>query len=146
MNLADNSKARFDYDIVETFEAGLELLGSEVKSVRNKQVKLEGAYAIIRGGEVFITGLNIAQYQPNNPDATFDSGRVKRLLISKKEREEIVGKLSSKGLTLVPISMYNKGRYIKLSVGLGRKKKKHDKRQTIKKRETDRELRRSLTK
>ena len=145
MTLADNSKARFDYEITETFEAGIELVGSEVKSVRKKQVKLEGAYALIRGGAVFITGFFIAPYQPNNEGATFDSYRIRPLLLAKKETQALVGKLAAKGLTLVPISMYNKGRFIKLSLGLGRKKKKHDKRQAIKKRESDREARRSLT-
>jgi SsrA-binding protein len=145
MTFADNPKAHFDYEITETFEAGLELLGPEVKSLRQKQAKLEGSYAIIRGGEVWVTGLFIAPYQANNEDAKFDSDRIRRLLLAKNEREEIVGKLSAKGLTLVPISMYNKGRYIKLKLGLGRKKKKFDKRQTIKKRDTDREIRRSLT-
>jgi SsrA-binding protein len=145
-NLAANSKGHFDYEIIDTIEVGMELLGPEVKSIRNKQVKLEGAYALIRGGEAFITGLYIAPYQAANKNAIFDSYRIRRLLIAKKELQELVGRMASGNLTLIPLSMYNKGRFIKLSLGLAKKKKKHDKRESIKKRDTDRDIRRSLTK
>ncbi len=141
---ADNKKVRFDYELLETTEVGLELTGPEVQSIRHKKLSLEGARAVIRGGEGYLIGATIAPYQPNNPDAASDPERAVRLLLSKKELGELVGKAERPGLTLVPISVYNKGRIFKLSLGLVRGKKKYDKRETIKRREADREIGRSL--
>jgi SsrA-binding protein len=141
---ADNKKVRFDYEILETTEAGLDLLGPEVQSIRHKNLSLDGARVVIRGGEGYLIGATIAPYQPNNPDARTDPERPIRLLLSKKELSELAGKVERPGLTLVPISVYNKGRIFKLSVGLVRGKKKYDKRETIKRREADRDIGRSL--
>jgi SsrA-binding protein len=140
----ENKKVRFNYEILETFDAGLELFGGEVKAVRKKQMSLEGSHVVVRGGEAYLVGATIALYQPNNDDSKYDPDRNRRLLLAKKELKELIGKSEQRGLTLVPISVYNKRRYLKLSIGLVRGKKKFDKRETIKKREADREVRRSL--
>lgn len=144
MKLADNKKAFFNYQIIDTYNLGMVLTGSEVKSIRLGRVKLDGSKVLIRGDEAYLLGVNINPYQPNNPSALIVKDRPIKLLISKKELSELVGKVSRQGLTLVPISMYNKGRYLKLEVALAKGKKKFDKREVIKKRDTERDLRRSL--
>ncbi len=142
--LIQNKQARFDYEILETFDAGIELFGYEVKSVRNGQGSLEGSFIGVRGKEAFLIGSNIPPFQPKNAPKSFDPKRVRKLLLTKKELQTLVGNESQKGLTLIPILMYNKGRNIKLEFGIARKKKKFDKRESIKKRESDREIRRTL--
>ncbi len=144
MSLISNKKARLNYEILETFEAGIELLGLEVKSVKRGEVSLEGSYIVVRGGEAFLTGADIAPYQPSNTPKDYDSRRNRKLLLTKKELTELEKKEAQKGLTILPISMYNKGRKIKVELAVARGKKKFDKRQTIKKRESDREIRRTL--
>jgi SsrA-binding protein len=139
-----NKKATFNYEILETFEAGLELLGCEVKSLRAKRGSLEGAHITVRGGEAFLIGAHIPAYQVKNAPQDFDERRMRRLLLSKKELSSLAGTESTKGLTLVLISVYNKQRNLKLEIGVGRGKKKHDKRETLKRRESDREIRRTL--
>jgi SsrA-binding protein len=141
---ADNRQARFNYEILEHLTAGIELLGAEVKSVRAGRMSLTGAYVIIRGGEAFLTGANIAPYQAKNTSADFEPERLRRLLLSKKELESLVNYESTKGLTIVPLTVYNKGRYIKVDIAIGRGKKKFDKRETLKKRDTERDLKRTL--
>lgn len=142
--LIENRKARFNYEILETFEAGIELLGFEVKAVKGKQGSLDGSYVTLRGSEAFLMNANIPPYQPKNTPDSYDPKRIRRLLLTKKEIRELVGTERQKGLTIVPLEMYNKGRTIKVRLGLVRGKKKFDKRETIKKRETDREIRRTL--
>lgn len=144
MALIQHPKATFDYEILETFEAGIELLGHEVKALRAHQGSLLGAYVVVRGGEAYLVGATIPPYQQNNTAKDYDPTRPRRLLLSKKELGILANTESTKGLTLIPISVYNKGRVLKLSVGIGRGKKKFDKRESIKKRETDREVRRTL--
>lgn len=146
MDLIRNKKAKFDYQILDRYEAGLELLGPEVKSLKKGQGKLDGAHVIIRGDEAFVVGLDIPPYQPNNMPENYDPGRTKKLLLKKKEIREIEGKLSRQKLTIVPISVYNKGKVLKLSVALAKGKKEYDKRETIKRREADREMGRTLKK
>jgi SsrA-binding protein len=113
-----------------------------VKSVRSGKVSLEGAFIIVRGGEAFLINANIQPYQVKNTDKEYDPIRNRKLLLTKKEIGELASSEKNKSLTIVPISMYNKGRKIKLSLALVKGKKKFDKRETIKKRETDREVRR----
>ena len=139
---AENRKARFEYEIVEKYETGIELLGSEVKSVRGGQMSLEGAFVIIRGGEAYLINANVPPYQPKNAPKDYDPLRNRRLLLTKKEIAELAGSEKNKSLTIVPISVYNKNRKNKVEIALVKGKKKHDKRETIKKRETDREIRR----
>lgn len=144
-NYAENRKARFDYEILEKYEAGIELLGTEVKSVRGGQMSLEGAFVIVRGGEAFLINSNIPPYQVKNAPADYDPLRNRKLLLTKKENTELTGSEKNKSLTIVPLSVYNpgnKGRKIKLEIAVVKGKKKFDKRESIKKRDTDRELRR----
>lgn len=139
---AQNRKVHFDYEILEKYESGIELLGTEVKSVRGGRMSLEGAFVIIRGGEAFIINANIPPYQPSNTPKDYDPLRNRKLLLTKKEIAELGGNEKNKALTIVPISVYNKGRKIKVEIALVKGKKKYDKRETTKKRETDREIRR----
>ncbi|OHA58775.1 MAG: SsrA-binding protein [Candidatus Vogelbacteria bacterium RIFOXYD1_FULL_44_32] len=139
-----NKKAFFNYEITEKYTAGVELLGLEVKSVKNGHGSLEGAYVILRGGEAFLTGATIPPYQPSNSPDDYDPMRVRRLLLQKKELKELEEASQTAGLTIVPLGMYNKGRYVKVDIAIGRGKKKFDKRETIKKRDTDRDIRRTL--
>ena len=144
MALIENKKVFFNYEILEKFEAGIELLGFEVKALRRGMGSLEGAHVVIRGGEAFMTGATVAPYQPNNTPADYDPKRNRRLLLTKEEIARLAGLESKLGLTIVPISVYNKGRKLKVEVASVRGKKKFDKRDTIKKRESDREIRRTL--
>jgi SsrA-binding protein len=141
---AENRKAHFNYEILEKYEAGIELLGSEVKSVRGGQMSLEGAFVIIRGGESFLINANVPPYQAKNAPKDYDALRNRKLLLTKKEIVELAGSEKNKSLTIVPISVYNKGRKIKIEIALVKGKKKFDKRETLKKRDTDRELRREM--
>lgn len=144
-NYAENRKARFDYEILEKYKSGIELLGTEVKSVRLGRMSLEGAFVIARGGEAFLINSNIPAYQPKNADKNYDPLRNRKLLLTKKEIAELAGSEKNKSLTIIPISVYNKGRKIKLEIALVKGKKKHDKRESIKKRDVDREVRRTLS-
>lgn len=144
MSLIENKKAFFNYEVGEKYEAGLELLGPEVKSLKNRQGSLEGAFVIVRGGEAFLVGAHIPPYQSNNSPKGYDPYRARRLLLSKKEIGILATETHANKLTIVPISVYNKGTKVKLSLGLARRKKKYDKREAIKKRDTERDLGRSL--
>jgi len=143
-SLIQNKKAYFNYEITEKFTAGIELFGFEVKSVRGKKGQLEGAYITIRGGEAYLIGANIPAYQPKNAPTDFDPLRNRKLLLTKKEIKQLADVEAKKGLTIVAIAVYNAGRKLKLEIGIARGKKSFDKRETIKKRETDREIRRTL--
>ena len=144
VHYAENRKVRFNYEILEKYETGIELLGTEVKSVRGGQMSLEGAFVIVRGGEAFLINVNIPPYQPKNTPKDYDPLRNKKLLLTKKEITKLAGSEKNKSLTIVPISVYNKNRKIKVEIALVKGKKKFDKRETIKKRDTDREIRRTL--
>ena len=124
---AENRKANFNYEILEKYEAGIELLGLEVKSVRSGRMSLEGAFVIVRGGEAFLINANIPPYQTNNSLKDYDPLRNRKLLLTKKEIRELADSEKNKSLTIVPISVYNKNRTIKLSVALVKGKKKYDK-------------------
>lgn len=140
----ENKKAHFDYEFLERFEAGIELLGFEVKAVRAGKGALTGAHIILRGGECFIIGLRIDPYQPNNTEPGYVPDATRKLLLTKKEIRELEETEKKKGLTIIPISLYNKGGKIKVSFAVARGKKAFDKRETIKKRDTDREIGRLL--
>ena len=144
MALLDNRKALFSYEVQESLEAGIELLGHEVKALRKGMGSLSGAYVTIRGGEAFLVGSTISPYQQGNVPKEYDQKRQRRLLLSKKELERLVMATDKNGLTLVPISMYNKGRVIKVELAVAKGKKKADKRQTIKSRDANREIHRVL--
>jgi len=140
-NYAQNRKAHFDYEVLEKYECGIELLGTEVKSVRGGQISLEGAFVIIRGGEAYLINANIKAYQVANTPKDYDPLRNRKLLLTKKEITEL-SKNEKTNLTIVPLSMYNKGRKIKIEIAKVKGKKKHDKREALKKRDTEREIRR----
>jgi len=139
-----NKKAHFDYELLEKFTAGIELLGFEVKSLRQKQGSLEGAYVSVRGGEAYLINASIPPFQPGNTPKDYDPMRNRRLLLTKKEIALLAANESKKGLTIVPVSVYNHGRKIKVEIAIARGKKKFDKRETLKARETEREIRRTL--
>jgi len=144
MSLINNKKAHFDYEITENYSAGMELFGFEVKSLRKSQGSLEGSYVTVRGAEAFLVGAFIPSIQEKNAHKDFDPRRNRKLLLTSKEIREI-GKIEkTKGLTIVPISVYNKGRVLKIDLGVGKGKKKHDKRETLKKQTVDRETRREF--
>jgi SsrA-binding protein len=138
--LADNRKARHDYEILETLEAGLALLGTEVKAIREGRVNLRDSYAVVEKGEVWALNIHISPYS-HRGYADHEPLRKRKLLLHKAEIRKLIGRTVEKGLTLVPLRMYFKHGKVKMAIGLARGKKSHDKRETIKKREADRETR-----
>ncbi len=144
MSLIENKKARLNYEVLEEFEAGLELLGFEVKSLRGGNGKLDGAHIIVRGGEAYIVGMSVPPYQAANTPTDYDPERSRKLLLTKEEIEKLAEYEGQKGLTVVPLSVYNKGDVLKLRVAAARGRKAFDKRAVLKKRDTEREMRRTL--
>ena len=144
--LVENKKARLKYAILETFEAGIELFGFEVKSLRGKRGSLAGAHVSVRGNEAYLLGAHIPPYQPENTPKDYDPYRARRLLLHKSEVHTLIGREAQKGLTVVPLSVYTRGRNLKVAVAIVRGKKQHDKRETIKRRDTERDIERSLKK
>jgi SsrA-binding protein len=142
--LTYNRRARHDYDILEKFEAGLVLTGAEVKSAKAGRVQLQGAYVLPKGTELWLTGAQIAAYAPAGQAAAYDPARDRKLLLSHRELAYLFGKLSEQGLTLVPLSVYTSHRFVKVELGLARGKTRYDKRVSIRQRETQKEVRRSL--
>lgn len=139
-----NKKASFDYEILEKFDAGIELFGFEVKSIKSNHGNIEGSHITVRGGEAFLLNANIPPYQTANTPKDYNPERNRRLLLTKKELSELSGLEEKKGLTIVPISMYNKGKKVKVEIAVVRGKKKFDKRETIKKKDTQRDIDREL--
>ncbi len=138
--LADNRKASHDYEFLETFETGMVLLGTEVKAIREGRVNLRDSYARVEGGEVFAFNIHISPYS-NRGYADHEPMRKRKLLLHRAEIRKLIGRTVEKGLTLVPVRMYFKGGNVKMAIALARGKKAHDKRETIKRREADRETR-----
>ncbi len=139
-----NKKAGFDYEVLERFEAGIELLGCELPAVRQKRASLEGAYVTVRGDEAYLVSAKIMPLQPKNAPAGYEPERLRKLLLTKKEIRELGERGEKQGLTIVPISMYNKGRKIKVEIAIARGKKKFDKREALKQRESERDVQRTL--
>jgi SsrA-binding protein len=139
-NIAENRKAFHDYHVIETFEAGVALLGTEVKSIREGRVNLRDSYAQVIGGEVFVHNIHINPYS-HRGYAEHDPLRKRKLLLHHHEIRKLIGKTVEKGMTLVPLRMYFKNGRVKLAVALARGKQAHDKRETLKRREADRETR-----
>lgn len=139
--LAANKRAFFDYEITEKFSAGLALTGHETKSIKMGRVNIAGAHAVIRNNEAFLLGADIPSFQPKNAPPDHEPQRTKKLLLKKEEIKYLAGKIQS-GLTLVPLKLYTNRGFIKAELGLGRGRKKQDKRETIKKRETQKDIRR----
>lgn len=149
--IAINKRANFDYDIQETYEAGLVLLGHEVKSIKTGQVSLKGSYVTFKKvkaknlPEAYLTNAHISLYKFAGLRPDYDPTRARKLLLKKKEIIYLLGKKQEQGLTLVPLKIYTKHSFIKLEFGVGKGRKKYDKRELIKKRELDRNIR-TLTK
>ena len=142
--LSKNKRSYFDYDILEKIEVGIELLGFEVKAAKSGKIDLSGSYARLKDEQAWLVGAFISPYQPNNTPKEYDPGRDRRLLLTKKELKTLSGKHKESGLTIVPLRAYIKGRLVKIELGLARSKKKWDKRETIKRRESDTEIRRTF--
>jgi SsrA-binding protein len=141
--IATNRRARFEYEILDTFEAGLALRGPEVKSLRQGKGNLNGAFAIVRRGEVWLIGCQIAAYEQASRENS-DPLRERKLLLHKSEIARLEGKISERGFTLVPLSLYFKNGRAKVELAVARGKKTHDKRETIKRREDQRAIDRVL--
>ncbi len=141
---ATNPRAYFDYEILATFEAGIVLSGQEVKAVKAGKVSLRGAYVKIINSQPVLLGAIISPYQPGNVPTDYDPQRTRSLLLKKKEVIDLFETISATGNTLVPLKIYGKHNLIKLAIGLARGKKKYDKRETLKKREEEKKIRREL--
>lgn len=142
--VSDNRQARFRYEILETYEAGIELKGTEVKSIREGRVNLRDGFALIRDGQAWLLNVHISPYQSSSLYFNHDPLRNRRLLLHRKEIRKLIGKVEQEGLTLVPLKMYLKRGFVKISLGLGRGKKLHDKRETLKERQDKRDMARAM--
>ena len=144
MEAIKNKRAYFDYEFLEKFEGGVVLSGHEVKSIKSGKMSLAGSYVVLRGGEVFLINANIPPYQPQNTPKDYAPTRSRKLLLKKKEIQYLFGKTQERGLTLIPLRVYsNKGK-IKLEFAVSRGRKKADKKELIRKREAEKEMRRAL--
>jgi SsrA-binding protein len=144
VSLIQNDRAGFDYELLDKMEAGLELFGYEVKSLRAKHGSLKGARVVARGGEAYLVGATIPAWQKANAPKTYDAERPRRLLLKKDEIVQISSAEAKNGLTIVPLMVYNKGRNLKLSIAIARGKKKQDKRRDIRERDEKRSIERTL--
>lgn len=148
--LAKNKKAYFDYEILEKFEAGISLLGQEVKSIKTGRINLKGSYIVLKQSpnkerpEVFLIGANIPPYQLKNIHSDYRPQRSRKLLLKKREINYLIGKAKQKGLTMIPLRVYTKKGKIKIEFAIAKGKKKRDKREAIKKREIEREIKKTL--
>ncbi|MDQ1283890.1 MAG: SsrA-binding protein [Patescibacteria group bacterium] len=142
--IAINKRSSFDYEILEKFEAGLVLSGQETKSIKTGHISLKESFVTIKGSELYLTNAHIPFYKHAGNSAAYDPTRPRKLLLRKEEIKRIIGKARIEGLTLVPIRVYTKKRYLKLEFGIAKGKKKFDKRQDIKRKEAERGMRRML--
>lgn len=141
---ATNKQARYDYDILDTIEAGLVLTGAEVKSVRQGGMNLKGAFVTFHKGEPHLTNAHIRNYPYASNTAIMDPDRSRKLLLNKNEINRLLGKSAEKGLTIIPLSVYTKGRRVKVEIGIAKGKKQYDKRRSIKEKEQEREVGREM--
>jgi SsrA-binding protein len=142
--VADNRQARFQYEVLETYEAGLELRGTEVKSIRQGKANLRDGYALIRNGEAWLHNVHISPHSSTNQVFNHDPRRTRKLLLHGQEIRKLIGQVEQKGLTLVPLKMYLKRGWVKITIALVRGKKLHDKREDLKRRQSDREIQRAI--
>lgn len=142
--ISDNRQARFQYEILETYEAGIELLGTEVKSIRQGRVNLRDGYASVRNGEVWLENVHISPHGTTNKAYNHEAKRTRRLLMRRDEIRKLIGKVEQKGLTLVPLKMYMKRGWVKVVIALAKGKKLHDKRETLKRKQEKREIDRAM--
>jgi SsrA-binding protein len=142
--ISTNRRARFNYEILETFEAGIVLTGSEIKSVRARHVNIAEAYVQVRNGEAWMHNANIAQYSAAGPFGQHETTRPRKLLLHRKQLREIQDQVNRQRLSVIPLRMYIKGRVAKVLIGLGRGKTQVDRRETIKQRDAQREMSRAM--
>lgn len=142
--VAENRQARFEYEILETFEAGIELVGTEVKSVRAGKANLRDGFALIRNGEVWLHNVHISPHDTASQYFNHDPRRTRKLLMHRQEIRKLIGKVEQQGLTLVPLKMYLKRGWVKISLALVRGKKLHDKREDLKQKQAKREIQRAM--
>lgn len=142
--IADNRQARYQYEILETYEAGIELLGTEVKSIRGGRVNLRDGYASVKDGEVWLHNVHVSPHQSASAIFNHDPRRVRKLLLHNREISKLIGKTEQQGLTLIPLKLYLKNGWIKALIGLAKGKKLHDKRESLKRKQTNREIERAL--
>jgi len=142
--LSENKKAYFNYQVLEKFEAGISLIGQEVKSLKTRGVNLAGTYVVIKQEEAFWLGAKIPPYQPKNAPPDYTAERSRKLLLRKSEIKYLIGKSMQRGLTLIPLKLYTKNGKIKLEFALAKGRKKIDKREQIRKREVERQIRKAL--
>lgn len=142
--VSDNRKARFLYDILETYEAGVQLTGTEVKSIREGKLNLQDGYALIRNGEAWLINVHISPYISSSQYFNHDPRRTRKLLLHRQEIRKLIGKVEQQGLTLVPLKVYLKRGLVKVSIGLAKGKKLHDKREDLKRRQDQREIQRAM--
>lgn len=140
---AENKRGRLNYQILEEYEAGIQLLGAEVKSIRMGQISLKEAYGTVKGNEIMLTNAHISPYKPARID-DYNPTKSRKLLLKRSEISKLIGQVRTTGLTLIPLKVYDKHGKIKVLLGLGKGKKKYDKRETIKKREQERDIKRAL--
>lgn len=142
--VTDNRKARFLYEILETYEAGIQLTGTEVKSIREGKVNLQDGYALIRNGEAWLINVHISPYTTSSQYFNHDPRRTRKLLLHRQEIRKLIGKVEQQGLTLVPLKLYLKRGLVKVSLGLAKGKKLHDKREDLKRRQDQRDIQRAM--
>lgn len=142
--LSDNRQARFLYEILDTYEAGIELKGTEVKSIREGKVNLRDGYVLIRNGEAWLINVHISPYNRASNYFNHDPRRTRKLLLHKREIRKLIGKVEQQGLTLVPLKMYLKGSWVKVEIALARGKKLHDKREDERRRQDRRDIERMM--
>lgn len=142
--LADNKKAFFDYKILETFEAGLILLGHEVKSAKSGQISLKGAFITFHNNKAYLTNATISKYKHAGKLEGYEPTRSREVLLHRKELRYLQGKFAEKGLTIVPLSVYTKNRLVKIEIAIAQGKHAFDKRESIKKKDVERDIRRAL--
>ena len=142
--VADNRQARYLYEILETYEAGIELLGTEVKSIRNGRANLRDGYGLVRDGELWLLNVHISPHQSASQLFNHDPRRTRKLLLHRKEIRKLIGKVEQKGLTLIPLKLYLKRGWVKVTLALVKGKKLHDKRETVKRREAQRDIERAM--
>ncbi len=143
-NLIKNRKASYNYHIFDKIEAGISLTGQEAKALRSGKGSLSGAFISLKNNQAYLLNLTISPYQPNNISKDYNPQRERKLLLKKSEIKNLIGKVKEKGVTLIPLSIYTRKNFIKVEVGVVKGKKKYDKRESIKKREIDRDIRRRL--
>ncbi len=142
--VSDNRKARYLYDILENYEAGIQLTGTEVKSIREGKVNMQDGYALIRNGEAWLINVHISPYTGSGQYFNHEPRRTRKLLLHRQEIRKLIGKVEQQGLTLVPLKMYLKRGLVKVSIGLAKGKKLHDKREDLKRRQDQRDIQRAM--